>query len=153
MFNCCQIVTHIMFYVQQGHGSLPGGGAGGGVSVPSAVATVATPPYAAAQSGSAPARPGYDPSRGPPYNAQWVPAYDPQRAHVYDGQKIPGYDPQRGPSYDAQRPQLYDMQRGAVGLHGQVAAANNMPYGSATPPATAASGHAASSRGHNPAQK
>ncbi|KAJ7971171.1 Protein FLX-like [Quillaja saponaria] len=115
----------------------------------------------------APTGPTYDPQRGPTYDVQRVATYDTLRGSVYDAQRgaifdaqrtsydpqrMPGYDVQRGPAYDASRG--YDAQlRGAAGPHGRVAPANNVPYGSATPPARGGSGYEAPLRGGNPVRR
>lgn len=127
-------------------------------------------PYVGAQSGPPPARAGYDATRGPGYDASGRPAFDAQRGPGYDAQRGPGYEAQRGTIYDTQRPG-YDLQkgpgydsskgtsydaqiRGAAGPHGHVAPANNVPYGSATPPARgAASAYEAPPRGGNAARR
>ncbi|KAF5748880.1 Sarcolemmal membrane-associated protein putative isoform 2 [Tripterygium wilfordii] len=152
-------------------GSSAGAGvAGGAAGVNAGAGTTA---YIGAQSGSFPSWPGHDASKGTGFNAskgsdydaQRAPSYDAQRGHGYDMQKGSGYDPprgpgydtQRGPSYDAQRGPGYDVQatgydasRGATGSQIQIAPANNVPYGSATPPAPAGSVYAAHPRGGNP---
>ncbi|XP_011021173.1 PREDICTED: protein FLX-like 2 isoform X2 [Populus euphratica] len=91
---------------------------------------------------------GYDAQRGPGYDAHRVPGYDPQRLAVYDIQRGHAYDAQRGQGYDAQRLPNYHASRGAAGPQGHVAPlANNMPYGSATPPTHSGSGYEAPARG------
>lgn len=141
----------------QGRFPVPASGAGA-----SATVAIGTPTYAGAQSGSAPARPGYDAPRRPGYDTVGVPAYDPQRGHGYepqrgpgydtqlqrganyDGQRIgydpprvPGYDVQRGgPGYDPSRVGGYDTQlRGAAGPHGHLTPTNHALYGSPQPAA------------------
>ncbi|XP_011021174.1 PREDICTED: protein FLX-like 2 isoform X3 [Populus euphratica] len=105
---------------------------------------------------------GYDAQRGPGYDAHRVPGYDPQRLAVYDIQRGHAYDAQRGQGYDAQRLPNYHASRGAgyeapargvAGPHGQVAAGNNMPFGSATPPTRSGSVYEASARAPNPARR
>ncbi|KAJ9147417.1 hypothetical protein P3X46_029582 [Hevea brasiliensis] len=98
--------------------------------------------------------PGYDISRGPSYDAQRLPAYDAQRLPGYDIHRGPAYDVQRGPHYDASRGAGYDAasraaSRATTGLQGQMVAANNMHYGSTTPPARAGNGYEAPARGGN----
>ncbi|GMY24457.1 protein FLX-like 2 [Fagus crenata] len=99
------------YNIPQGRGPLPA--ASGGV-VATAATAVGTPGYVGAQSGPAPARPGYDAPRGPGYDASGGPAYDAQRGPSYDALRGPGYDMQRVPNYDAQRGPTYDAQRGAI---------------------------------------
>ena len=84
--------------------------------------------------------------RVPNYNAQRGANYDAQRGAIYDAQRGPGYDASRGASYDAQ-------SRGAAGPHGHVAPPNNVPYGSATPPARGTSAYDAPPRGGNPVRR
>lgn len=148
-----------------------------GVVAAAATAAAGTPAYVGAQSGHAPARPGYDvpragydPSGGPIYDAQRGPSYDAQRGLGYDMQRVPNYNAQRGANYDAQRGAIYDAQRGpgydasrgasydaqsrgAAGPHGHVAPPNNVPYGSATPPARGTSAYDAPPRGGNPVRR
>lgn len=173
----------------QGHPALHNSGAANIGAVGNAGAGTATP-YAGAQSGVAPSKPGYEAPRGPAYeppkvpvyDASRLPGYDMQRGHGYDAQRGPGYDAQRVPGYDPQRLAVYDIQRGhaydaqrgqgydaqrlpnyhasrgagydaaasrgAAGPQGHVAPpANNMPYGSATPPTHSGSGYEAPARG------
>ncbi|RYR60311.1 hypothetical protein Ahy_A04g017390 isoform C [Arachis hypogaea] len=143
----------------QGRGPIPG--AGGAV----AAAAAAT---AGAQQGPVSAGAVYDASRGGPgYNTSSGPTYDPQRltgydafrgttydskrGQVFDPQRT-GYDPQRALAYDPSRTAGYDAQsRGVAGPHGHAPAANNMPYGSATPPTRGGAGYEAQPRGVNPA--
>lgn len=111
--------------------------------------------------------PNYDMQRGSGYETQRVPGYDVQRGPVYEAQRAPSYIPQRGPGYDVQRGQGYDMRRApsydpsrgtgfdgaprGAAPHGQVPPPlNNVPYGSATPPARSGSGQP---RGGNPARR
>ncbi|KAK4834428.1 hypothetical protein QYF36_022386 [Acer negundo] len=101
----------------------------------------------------------YDTQRGPGYDAPRGPAYDLQRGFGYDAQRGAGYDPQRVSGYDVQRGLGYDsrgydgLSRGAGGPHGQVAPLNNVPYGSATPPARSGSGYEPPHRGGNPVRR
>ncbi|KAG6656187.1 hypothetical protein I3843_04G004300 [Carya illinoinensis] len=105
--------------------------------------------------------PSYDGQRGPGYDMQRGPNYDMQRGAIYDAQKgvtydaqRPGYDTQRGPVYDASRGASYDAQsRGAAGPHGHVAPANNVPYGSATPPTRGGTAYDAPPRSGNPVRR
>ncbi|XP_065854677.1 protein FLX-like 2 [Euphorbia lathyris] len=114
--------------------------------------------------------PGYDPQRISGYDAQRLPAYDMQRppgndalrGPGYDAPRGPGYDPQRGHGYDPQRGPHYDMSRGAGydggsrgtgGPHSQMAPANNVPYGSATPPTRPVGGYEAAARGGTQARR
>ncbi|KAL1322957.1 hypothetical protein HN51_067964 [Arachis hypogaea] len=147
------------YAVMQGRGPIPG--AGGAV----AAAAAAT---AGAQPGPVSAGAVYDASRGGPgYNTSSGPTYDPQRltgydafrgttydskrGQVFDPQRT-GYDPQRALAYDPSRTAGYDAQsRGVAGPHGHAPAANNMPYGSATPPTRGGAGYEAQPRGVNPA--
>ncbi|XP_028784431.1 protein FLX-like 2 [Neltuma alba] len=142
-----------------GRGPLPA--ASGGVATAASVASA--PPYVGAQPVSAPAWTGYDAPRGPGYDASAMPSYDPQRG-AYDPQRLAGYDvqrtgydPQRGAAYDASRAVGYDAQSrgGAAPPLGHAAVpVNNMPYGSATPPARgAAGGYEAPPRGGNPSRR
>lgn len=147
---------------------------GGGSGVATA-ASGGTPTYVGVQSGSA-ARAGYDALRGPGFDTSGGPGYDARRGPSYDGQRGPGYDMQRGPNYDLQRGATYDAQkgatydaqrpgydaqrgpgydtsRGAAGPHGHVAPANNVPYGSATPPTRGATAYEAPPRGGNAARR
>ncbi|KAK3212150.1 hypothetical protein Dsin_016856 [Dipteronia sinensis] len=103
--------------------------------------------------------PGYDAPRGPAYDTQRGPGYDLQRGFGYDAQRGAGYDPQRVAGYDVQRGLGYDsrgydgLARGVGGPHGQVAPLNNVPYGSATPPARSGSGYEPPHRGGNPVRR
>lgn len=97
--------------------------------------------------------PAYDMQRGPNYDLQRGTNYDAQRGAMYDAQR-PGYDPQRGPGYDTSRGASYDAQsRGAAGPHGHAAPANNVPYGSTTPPARGSTAYEAQPRGGNPVRR
>ncbi|CAL5324886.1 unnamed protein product [Camellia sinensis] len=108
---------------------------------------------------------GYDSQRGAGYDAQMGSGYDAQRGLGYDGQRGPGgYEAQRGPGYDIQRGSGYDTgksggydapPRGAANPQGQVAAPNNVPYGSTTPPNRAGGGgyEAPPRGGNNPARR
>ncbi|KAA8547841.1 hypothetical protein F0562_004270 [Nyssa sinensis] len=103
--------------------------------------------------------PGYDVQRGFAYDAYRGPGYDGQRGLVYDAQRGSGYEAHRGPGYDVQKGSSNDAtkgpgydapSRGTVGSQGQVAPANNAPYGSTTPPNRTGSGYEAPPRGGNP---
>ncbi|CBI16879.3 hypothetical protein AAG906_013491 [Vitis piasezkii] len=156
--------------VPQGRAPLPGATGGGVAAAGGGGGGGGTPAYAGPQSGPAASRPGYDgprgpgydAPRGPGYDAPRGPGYDPQRGPGYDAQKGPGYDAQRGPAYDGQRGPVYDAPRGtnydaptraAPGPHGQVPSGNNVPYGSATPPARSGGGYEAAPRGGNPVRR
>nr|DAD35186.1 TPA_asm: hypothetical protein HUJ06_005826 [Nelumbo nucifera] len=114
---------------------------------------------AAAYGGGPPgptARAGYEASRGPSYDANRGPGYDSNRGPGYDAPRGgSGYDAPRGGSgYDATRNAGYEAQpRGAAGSQGQVQSANNLPYGSATPPARAGGGGYDAPRGGNPVRR
>ncbi|KAL5808255.1 hypothetical protein ACOSQ3_028946 [Xanthoceras sorbifolium] len=103
--------------------------------------------------------PAYDAQRGPGYDLQRGPSYDVHRGYGYDTQRGAGYDPQRVAGFDVQRGPAYDsrgydgLARGASGPHGQVAPLNNVPYGSATPPARSGSGCEPPPRGGNPVRR
>lgn len=96
---------------------------------------------------------GYDAFRGSAYDSKRGPVFDAQRTG-YDPQRGLGYEVQRGPAYDASRAAAgYDAQsRGVAGQHGHTQPVNNMPYGSATPPARSGGGFDAA-RGVNPAAR
>ncbi|WCJ25438.1 Protein FLX-like 2 [Euphorbia peplus] len=100
--------------------------------------------------------PGYDPQaqRIPGYDMQRPPGNDAPRGPAYDLQRGHGYDPQRGPHYDMSRGVGYDGGlRGTGGPHGQMAPANNVPYGSATPPTRPVGGYEAPARGGSQARR
>lgn len=97
------------------------------------------------------------------YNAFRGSAYDATRGQIFDAQRT-GYDPQRGSGYEVQRGPVYDpsraaagydaQSRGVAGPQGQVPPVNNMPYGSATPPArNVGGGGYDAARGVNPARR
>ncbi|MED6168777.1 hypothetical protein PIB30_014299 [Stylosanthes scabra] len=166
------------YAVMQGRGPIPGPGGAVAAAAPPTAATAGAQPgpvsagtvYDASRGG-----PGYNASAGPTYDAQRGATYDPQRLTGYDAfrggaydpkrgpvfdaqrtgydpQRVPGYDPQRALAYDPSRAAGYDPQsRGVAVPHGHAPAANNMPFGSATPPARGGAGYEAAPRGANPA--
>lgn len=163
------------YHISQGRGPVPAASGSVAASTTSAGASA----YVGSQSGPASARAGYDAPRVPGYDASGAPVYDAQRGPSYDAQRGPGYDVQRGSNYDAQRGTNYDAQRvpnyeaqraaiydaqrghgydaqsrgGGIGPHGHVASANNVPYGSATPPSRGATAYEPPSRGGNPVRR
>ncbi|CAK8540878.1 unnamed protein product [Lathyrus sativus] len=168
------------YAVAQGRGSLPTASSGGGNATTTTPAG-AQPGSASAGTGYEVTRggPGYIASAGPTYGTQNGSTYDPQRLTGYDAfrgsaydaatrgqmfdaqrtgydpQRGSGYEVQRGPAYDPSRTAGYDAQsRGGAGPQGQVPPVNNMPYGSATPPArNVGGGGYDAARGVNPARR
>ncbi|KAJ8751821.1 hypothetical protein K2173_026015 [Erythroxylum novogranatense] len=165
----------------QVHATIPANPAAASRNVTAATSVSAvnsTSAYVGAQSSTAPTKgPVYDAPKGSGYNAprglsqdaqrgpsyggpvydvQRMPGYDPQRMHGYDIHRGQNYLAQRGPGYELQRAPSHDaMSRGATGSHGQVAPANSVPYGSATPPtrAGAGSGYEIPTRSGNPGRR
>ncbi|WJX75434.1 hypothetical protein P8452_58968 [Trifolium repens] len=168
------------YAVAQGRGSLPAASSGGGNATTATPAGAQPAPASSGTGYEAPrVGPGYIPSAGPTYGTQTGSTYDPQaltgynafrgsaydatRGQMFDAQRT-GYDPQRGSGYEVQRGPAYDpsraaagydaQSRGVAGPQGQVPPVNNMPYGSATPPArNLGGGGYDAARGVNPARR
>ncbi|KAK9016085.1 hypothetical protein V6N11_007168 [Hibiscus sabdariffa] len=113
--------------------------------------------YVGAQSGPTPTRTGYEMSRGASYDIARATGYDASRGSGYEPHRVPSYDAQRGLSYDGQRGAndasrnpAFDARARSLALpHGQAAAPNIGPYGSATAPAHAGGAYEAPPRAGN----
>lgn len=172
------------YAVAQARGSLPAASGGGGNATTTTPAPAGGQPgqasagtgYEAPRGGPgyiAPTGPTYDPQKGSTYDPQRMngydafrgSAYEPNRGQMFDASQRTGYDPQGGsgyeaqrgpaPAYDASRAAGYDAQsRGVAGQHGHVPPANNMTYGSTTPPVRSGGGGGYDpARGVNPARR